>query len=89
MIEITDDLKNIVISALRYALGRKTYITLETAQYIKNNPSLIDKRVKIVMIRDLEEYFESRELWKVKDDECDYKTWVYLYNWLKSYEVQQ
>lgn len=82
MIEITYDLKNIVISALRYALGRKTYITKETAEFIRNNPDLIDERVCIVMLRDLGRYFEDRKLWECKDDECDYHSWLALQNWL-------
>lgn len=82
LIEITHDLKNIVISALRYALGRKTYITQETAEFIMSNPDLIDERVCIVMLRDIGRYFEDRELWQYKDDECDYKSWLALQNWL-------
>lgn len=82
MIEVTHDLKNIVISALRYALGRRTYITQETAEFIMNNPDLIDERVCIVMLRDLGRYFEDRKLWEYKDDECDYQSWLALQNWL-------
>ena len=82
MIEITYDLKNIVISALRYSFGRKTYITQETSGFIMNNPDLIDERVCIVMLRDLDRYFEDRKLWEYKDDECDYQSWLNLQNWL-------
>lgn len=53
MIKIDDDLKDIVICALRYSIGRKTYVTGEVCDYIKNHPELIDKRVKDVMLRDL------------------------------------
>ena len=67
------DLKDMIISALRYALGRRTYITSETAEFIKRYPELIDERVKSVMLRDLEEYFQKRESFKF-DDECDYNT---------------
>ena len=48
------DLKDMIISALRYALGRRTYITGETAEFIKRYPELIDERVKSVMLKDLE-----------------------------------
>lgn len=82
MIEITHELKDIVISALRYALGRRTYITQETSEFIMNNPNLIDERVCIVMLRDIGRYFEDRKLWEYKDDECDYQSWVALQNWL-------
>ena len=46
MIEINRDLRDIVISALRYAIGRKTYIVNETCEFIKKHPELIDERVK-------------------------------------------
>lgn len=81
MIEITRDLKYIVICALRYALGRRTYVTLEVAEFIMNNSDLIDDRVRQVMKEDLEEYFDCRGIY-YKDDECDYQSWCKLYEWL-------
>lgn len=81
-------LKDMIISALRYALGRRTYITSETAEFIKRYPELIDERVKSVMLRDLEEYFQKRESFKF-DDECDYNTWKSLYNWLKGLKTDE
>ena len=82
------DLKDMIISALRYALGRRTYITGETAEFIKRYPELIDERVKYVMLRDLEEYFKKREFCDI-DDECDYNTWRGLYNWLKGLKTDE
>lgn len=81
MIEITRDLKDIVISSLRYALGRRTYITGLTVDFIMNNPDLIDDRVRQVMKEDLEEYFDCRGIY-YKDDDCDYQSWWKLYEWL-------
>ena len=80
-IKIDSDLKDIVICALRYALGRRTYVTFATADFIMNNPDLIDKRVKTVMTRDLQEYFAYRDCY-YNDDECDYNSWLRLYEWL-------
>ena len=80
-IKIDRDLKDLVISAVRYALGRKTYITGLTSDFIINNPSLIDERVKKVMIKDLEEYFAYRDCY-YNDDECDYQSWLKLYEFL-------
>ena len=54
MIEITRDLKDIVCCSLRYALGRKTYITSLVSDYIIDHPELIDERVKNVMLKDIE-----------------------------------
>ena len=81
------DFQDIVISALRYALGRRTYITLSTVDFIKEYPEIIDERVKQVMLRDLEDYFEDRKKWEYKDDECDYQVWLSLKNWLEQREV--
>ena len=80
-------LKDMIISALRYALGRKTYITQETAEFIMENPNLIDDRVKTVMIRDIDEYFDRRRTWDYKDDECDYQTWIELHKYLTEFKV--
>lgn len=82
MIEITHELKDMIIGSLRYALRRRTYITSETAEFIIEHPELIDERVRSVMIRDLTEYFAEREISEWKDDECDYQNWLRLYNWL-------
>lgn len=75
------DFQDIVISALRYALGRRTYITKATADFIKEYPEIIDGRVKKVMLNDLNSYLLYRE--DGYDDECDYKTWLDLKNWLE------
>lgn len=82
MIEITRDLKDIVCCSLRYALGRKTYITSLVADYIMEHPELIDERVKGVMLKDIEEYLECRNIY-YKDDECDYQSWLKLKKWLE------
>ena len=78
MIQIDYDLKDIVICALRYAIGRKTYVTEEVCGYIKEHPELIDERVKTVMLRDLEDlgkYYEKNDI--------DYVTFNNLRKWLK------
>ena len=82
------DLKDMIISALRYSLGRRTYITSETVEFIKRYPELIDERVKDVMLKDLEEYFQKRESFKF-DDECDFNTWKSLYNWLEGIDPNE
>ena len=79
------DFQDIIISALRYSLGRRTYITSETAEFIKKHNEIIDERVKNVMLKDLEEYFDCRDDY-YKDDEGDYNTWKDLYEWLKKKE---
>lgn len=83
MIEITRDLKDIVCCSLRYALGRKTYITSLVSDYIIDHPELIDERVKDVMLKDIEEYLDRRNIY-YKDDECDYRSWLRLKEWLEN-----
>lgn len=83
MIEIDRNLKDMIISALRYAIGRKTYITEETCSYIKNHPELIDKRVKDVMLRDLKDidkYYKATDI--------DYTIFKLFKNWLERLEVK-
>ena len=51
--------QDIVISALRYALFRHTYIFDETIDWIKNNNIVINERVKQVMLNDIERRFDN------------------------------
>lgn len=76
------DFQNITISALRYALGRRTYLTDVTAEFIKKYPNIIDERVCCVMLRDIDRYMIDRKIGFVIDDKCDYDTWLNLQNWL-------
>ena len=82
MIEINRDLRDIVISALRYAIGRKTYVTLSTCDFIMNNSRIIDKHMRDVMLKDLKnlaDYYDK--------DDCDYKMFIKFKEWLKGLEV--
>lgn len=76
------DFKDILICALRYALGRRTYIPKTVAEFIKEYPEAIDSRVKMVMLKDIDEYFDCRGTY-YKDDEYDYETWLDLKKWLE------
>ena len=83
MIEIDRDLKDMIISALRYSIDRKTYITEETCSYIKNHPELIDERVKMVMLKDLEDIYRYYD----ENDEVDLPEFLKLKKWLEDLEV--
>ena len=83
MIEIDRDLKDMIISALRYSIGRKIYITEEVCSYIRKHPELIDKRVKDVMLRDLKDidkYYKATDI--------DYTIFKLFKNWLERLEVK-
>lgn len=71
-----DDLSMILVSAERYALGRKTYIVQWTCEFIKNNIHLLSNKDKQVMIRDIENPISY-------GDDCDEKEWKRLLAMLK------
>ena len=74
-----DDLSMILVSAERYALGRKTYIVQWTCEFIKNNIHLLSNKDKQVMIRDIENPISY-------GDNCDEKEWKKLLEILKEKE---
>ena len=89
MIEIDYDLRDIVISAVRYALGRRTMMPSITTEYIMKHHELVDNRVKQVLLRDLKWYFQLWEVGKQIDDRCDYETWLLFKKWLEKLEVKK
>lgn len=84
MVVVNNDFGDMMISALRYALGRQTYITSMTAKYIADLvPSLFTKNL-MVMKADLEYYEKRRGDGLIYDDEeCDHIHWVALLNKIK------
>lgn len=82
MIEIDNDLREIVISAFRYALGRHTYITHLTCNYIVEHYEIVDDRVKEVLLRDL----EKLDRYYAKED-IDYHMFTDFRKWLVDLEV--
>lgn len=75
----------IVNSALRYALGRHTYIVSTTAEFIRThwaNPSL--ERMRTVMLKDIEKYLVNSSDNK---NDMDRQTWEELYNHLTQNET--
>ena len=75
--------EHMLISALRYALGRRTYIVSTTAEYIANEIPKLSEQCKAVMIRDIEE----QERFGYGDD-CDKVDWMWLLGELKG-ETQE
>lgn len=91
-IKVDRDFKDMIMSALRYAMPRHTYIVDETCEYIKENADLIlDERVIAVMLRDLNDqldYYKSTwndgvgTMWR-----CDYDTLDDLRRFLEDYDI--
>lgn len=65
------DTSMLLVSAERYALGRRTYIVSWTCNVIKNNLHLLTEKDKDVMIRDIESAVNY-------GDSCDEKEWKEL-----------
>ena len=72
----TIDLSMLLLSAERYALGRRTYIVKWTCEVITNNINNLLDRDKQVMIKDIEEC-------KDYGDMCDKAQWLKLLDRLK------
>ena len=67
------DLSAMLVSSVRYALGRRTYIVNWTCEFIERNQHLLSARDKLVMIRDIEQQKEFGY-----GDDCDEKDWKRL-----------
>lgn len=72
------DISAMLVGAVRYALGRRTYIVQWTCEFIRNNTHLlIDKDIQ-VMIRDIEQQKQYGY-----GDKCDEECWLSLLDYLK------
>ncbi len=71
-----EDISMMLVSAERYALGRRTYIVGWTCKVIKNNIDLLTEKDIQVIIRDIEEAYSY-------GDECDEANWKVLLKILK------
>ena len=60
-VPITDHFELMMISALRYAIGRETYMPEITIHYIKNLVPKFTARTLFVMRRDIEEEVQRYE----------------------------
>lgn len=72
------DYEHMLISALRYALGRRTYIVSMAVEYIENELPKLSDQCKKVIIKDIEEQEKFGY-----GDECDKVRWMHLLERLK------
>jgi len=81
-VPLDDDFGQMCISALRYALGRRTYIVGVTVDYLiaRLNENCFSERVLGVMRQDLSRYFEDRKNGLVEDDDFDLEEWQKLWD---------
>ncbi len=76
--------QDMIISALRYALYRHTYIFEETLNWIRNNNIVINERVKQVMLNDIEKRFDDGDF--VLGERNDLS---YFRDWLLNLQVKK
>ena len=76
-----DDISMLLVSAVRYALGRRTYIVQWTYEFVANNIHLLTNKDKQIMIRDIHQQKKYGY-----GDKCDEDCWIDL---LKALEEQK
>lgn len=94
-----EDMGTIAICAVRYALGRESYMPRLVQDFVKRHPEIIDANIKAVMIRDINEAdtihectLPSGEVMKVDglgSTLIDRPGWVKFREWLKSIETEE
>lgn len=67
-----EDNRLILISAFRYALGRRTYITCCISDEILNNWEVLSKFDKSLFAKEIKEH---KELYGNLGDKCDHDSW--------------
>ena len=85
-IPISDNLYTIAICAVRYALGRRTYMPgLVTDWVMANFTGRMPKGTAEIMMRDIQEQREMGERagFDSLGDPCDVRTWEKFEAWLK------
>lgn len=50
-----EDIGTIAVCAVRYALGRETYMPSLVQGFVKRHPEIVDENTRAVMIRDINE----------------------------------
>lgn len=76
------DISMLMVSAERYALGRRTYIVSWTCDVIKNNLNILAETDRRVMIRDIESAISY-------GDSCDENDWKELLKILKESDISE
>lgn len=73
-----EDLSAMLLGAVRYALGRQTYIVNWTCEFITKNVHLLTAGNKQVIIRDIKQQEEYGY-----GDKCDKEDWLKLLKFLE------
>lgn len=85
------DTQLIILSAVRYAMGRQTYIVSVTCDWVRHHWNIIDDRTRELIKRDINEAIAEHNRKGQNDGapwtgrlgmEMDYKDWVKLSEWI-------
>lgn len=80
--------ERMLISAVRYALGRQSYIVHDTYVFVKNVSDKLSKHCIDILIRDIEEEIEMcHRLGRTCGMDIDEKCWLKLLEVLKGKAV--
>lgn len=96
--EVDADIGTIAICAVRYAIGRQTYMPGIVQGFVRRHPDIVDGRVKEVLLRDLDEADKIREYKRddgtvmrldgFGDTKIDRPGWERFREWLKGIETE-
>ena len=83
-IKLDGDFKDVILSALRYAIPRHTYILDTTCSWIEANPHLLDSRMVGIMKQDVKKQLKHYQHVGVDSImEVDYNRLKAFYMWLE------
>lgn len=95
--EVDVDIGTIAICAVRYALGRETYMPGIVQAFVRRHPEIVDANARAVMIRDIDEADKITEYTLVTGEKIrvdglgstiiDRPGWERFREWLKGLEV--
>ena len=97
--EFDHDLFTIAICAVRYALGRETYMPGLVQEFIMRHPDMISENARTVMLRDIDEADKISE-YKLSDGSTmkidglgsttiDRPGWLRFRDWLRALEIKE
>lgn len=92
-----EDLGTIAICAVRYALGRETYMPGIVQGFVRRHPEIVDENVRTVMLRDINEADRMTEhtlpsgktmiLDGLGDTRIDRPGWLKFRTWLEGLDI--
>ena len=93
--EETDDLGAILNCAIRYCIGRESYMPKLVTEFIRKHPEMLNAKTCAVMIRDIEQArrepiaeIEARHGRTSLGFAYQYEMWLNFQSWLKEQEAK-